>query len=870
MRFKALKKINRYSRISILAFLLVALSFLIAPEAFAAGKVISDWAGIIVGGIIYIFIWALGLILILVMKVLLMVVSYQNFIGAPAVEQGWTIVRDLANMFFVVILLVIAFATILRIESYNYKKWLPKLVLMAILINFSKTICGLLIDVSQIVMLTFVNSFKEVAGGNLVEMLGIKDVVTFARSESGGGFWTIVGAYILGLIYMIIALVVLTTMLMMLVMRIVMIWIYVVLSPLAYLLAAFPGGAQYASKWWKDFTSNLIIGPLLAFFIWLSFAALQTGVDTNDFRSVSDTQNVVSSQDHSASVEAVMVTEASTPGVLIKFVIAIGMLIGGMKLSQEMGGVAGSVAGKGMAKLNSMGAATGRFGKKWAGKIASGDNLVARKLTKAMGVDLRPGSVISAVKAGYAKSKKDDEDEIKDKGIENLRAGGARAVFGGAGAGEAWANDFTSGFLGIKGIINAAKEVAVRPQERKAVKKELDEESDKLTQLKQDQSQYITSKTKDDAEKEVKGIDREIRNLEFKIESGEITLDSPKYTDTKNSIANLSKKKEAIQASVEGKTVDDNKHKELSEKVSKQENLVSKKREELSKMAPPQALEGRSHYRKVINERKDQLKDRTNADELIKIYEDAVRRNDRFDQTAILEKLTNDGNLNEILRAKGYASNSKGMYDFLRNNENEKGERRGLDIKALKLDESQILQIQNDLSEAAERVGHWEFAKTVGVNNKGDMESLVKYEDKDGEQVWNDDAHVIAAATEVAKMDPQKQVMNLGRLAYGGEDADGNFELSNLGRVLTKMMDQSNTYDKQQGRVNQNIAINLTIPKVKKELEEIGVSKATLDVLSKIAGSDVGSNINPSLLLENVKKTEKAKESISDLDKSIS
>jgi hypothetical protein len=51
-------------------------------------------------------------------------------------SNGWVITRDIANMFFIVILLVIAFATILQIEQYNYKKWLPKLILMAILINF--------------------------------------------------------------------------------------------------------------------------------------------------------------------------------------------------------------------------------------------------------------------------------------------------------------------------------------------------------------------------------------------------------------------------------------------------------------------------------------------------------------------------------------------------------------------------------------------------------------------------------------------------------------------------------------------------------------------------------------------------------------
>jgi hypothetical protein len=86
--------------------------------------------------------------------------------------------------------------------------------------------------------------------------------------------WEAASVYILAVIYVIITLIVVAAMVGMLIMRIIMIWVYVVLSPLAYLLSAFPGGQKYASQWWGDFTKNLIVGPVLAFFIWLSFASM--------------------------------------------------------------------------------------------------------------------------------------------------------------------------------------------------------------------------------------------------------------------------------------------------------------------------------------------------------------------------------------------------------------------------------------------------------------------------------------------------------------------------------------------------------------------------------------------------------------------
>src|SRR3989344_1601637 len=57
-----------------------------------------------------------GLIIWLEAQIIDYLLSPSNFsfTDAPIVKIGWTLMRDLANMFFILILLTIAFATVLR------------------------------------------------------------------------------------------------------------------------------------------------------------------------------------------------------------------------------------------------------------------------------------------------------------------------------------------------------------------------------------------------------------------------------------------------------------------------------------------------------------------------------------------------------------------------------------------------------------------------------------------------------------------------------------------------------------------------------------------------------------------------------------
>ncbi|BFD24810.1 MAG: hypothetical protein JST_000117 [Candidatus Parcubacteria bacterium] len=358
------------------ATLLLAVFFLAEPAAASFG----GWAADIVGGLIGVLIGGISAILILLVNVFMDIAAYSDFINSPAVVNGWIIVRDLCNMLFVLILLVIAFATILGQEKYSAKNTLPKLVLAAVLINFSKLICGLTIDVANVVMLTFVNSFAAIGAGNILNILGIERI-TKLRDGSEVSNITLVTSYIFGLLYVIIATVVVASMVAMLAIRVVMIWILTVLSPLAFFLQAVPGkGASYASKWWDEWTKNLLVGPILAFFLWLSFAALQTGANPIQSSDAGDKELASSLSD----LDAGIATEGGQVSNLVQFVIAIGMLIGGMTIAQSVGGAAGGAIGSGMKALNkgkakvfgagaAIGAgavALGKSGAKSAGRLA--------------------------------------------------------------------------------------------------------------------------------------------------------------------------------------------------------------------------------------------------------------------------------------------------------------------------------------------------------------------------------------------------------------------------------------------------------------------------------------------------------------------
>lgn len=224
-------------------------------DAFGDGV---NWLAEKLGVIVWFFTIKLpSIILLQEIKIFAMVGPYNAFTTQPQVESAWGTVRDLANMFFILILLLMSFGTILQVQGYGYRQMLSKLLLMAILVNFSKSIVAILIDFSQIVTLTFLAPVLSSLAGNIVVAMGLQNIMSLKDGYEANNKanpddqYTAVSylmAMIMGGIMMIVTTVIMGVILIMFIMRIIGLWIMVILSPLAFLARAFPKMASQDRK----------------------------------------------------------------------------------------------------------------------------------------------------------------------------------------------------------------------------------------------------------------------------------------------------------------------------------------------------------------------------------------------------------------------------------------------------------------------------------------------------------------------------------------------------------------------------------------------------------------------------------------------
>ena len=377
------------------------------------------------------------LIALLLTKLLIAVSLYNDFVNATAVNTGWPLIRDVVNMFFIVVLLIIAFSTIIGYKEFDYKKHVPRLLLMAVLINFSKTLVGLLIDFSQVVMLTFVNGFKEAAFGNFIKAFGLDKITTIAKKGLGGnGFEAMADStsLLISILFGILMLIVISTliliMLIYLVARVIAIWILLIFSPLAFFVWALPPKlakalSKFSNLWWEQLSSWLTGGPIMAFFLWLTMAIVASS--SNPFG------NVMPKDDESSYVMKFL-NEAADFGNLANFVVATVLLFYGLKTAVEQSKSASASLGKLAEGIKSSGGPIGGTIKlagraagaavKTGGKVAGkGLAFGAKSLDTKYGYSKKLGTSMSGLGVQLGKW-----GEGKGGLIGALATGGAKAI----------------------------------------------------------------------------------------------------------------------------------------------------------------------------------------------------------------------------------------------------------------------------------------------------------------------------------------------------------------------------------------------------------------------------------------------------------
>lgn len=191
--------------------------------------------------------------------------------------RAWNVVRNIANIAFVIAFLIIIYSqlTSIGVSNYGIKKLLPRLIITAVLVNLSFLISAVAVDISNVLGFAIHDTFTEMRtsmfnidnstfGGDInwgtltAAVLGGTALGYFAIGSMGGMVYILVPLLVgLALTLVFVAIV--------LAARQALIIILVIISPLAFVAYLLPNTEKLYERWQGLFMTMLIFFPAFAF-----------------------------------------------------------------------------------------------------------------------------------------------------------------------------------------------------------------------------------------------------------------------------------------------------------------------------------------------------------------------------------------------------------------------------------------------------------------------------------------------------------------------------------------------------------------------------------------------------------------------------
>ena len=207
-----------------------------------------------------------------------------------SVYSYWSKIRDYANILFVIFFLFVIYSQITGygLDNYGIKRMLPKLIVGVIAVNVSFYICGLLIDLSNVVGSSAFNFISTAAVGGMPAGDWNDSDQGWISSIAAGALLLTVGYFALATVISVLLFVVITavTTIFLLGVREAIIILCTVISPLAFAAMIMPNTEGLYKKWWNVFKASLMVFPMVGLVYGASNLAariLGASVEENDF-----------------------------------------------------------------------------------------------------------------------------------------------------------------------------------------------------------------------------------------------------------------------------------------------------------------------------------------------------------------------------------------------------------------------------------------------------------------------------------------------------------------------------------------------------------------------------------------------------------
>ncbi|MFA6536407.1 MAG: hypothetical protein WCT25_03170 [Candidatus Paceibacterota bacterium] len=290
------------------------------------------------------------------------------------VTIGWTIFRDLANVFFIFILLYYGIRMIISLPVD--KNLITRLIVVALLINFSLFISRVVIDASNVVALQFYKAIRPNYTTDISNpdfyldnissqfMYGLQLSSTYdpgsgdksvLRDTAGIASKKII-VMIMGIILLLVAAFVFAAAAILFTVRTVVLILLMILSPIAFIGSLIPKTQSYSEEWWTQLFNQSFFAPaylVMTYVVLKALGGIQTMIPVPAGASFTD------------AFGGMALTSVS---IIMNYVILIILMLSSLIIAKRMGAHGADMAQKAAGKM-SFGMA-GAFGRTTFGKVA--------------------------------------------------------------------------------------------------------------------------------------------------------------------------------------------------------------------------------------------------------------------------------------------------------------------------------------------------------------------------------------------------------------------------------------------------------------------------------------------------------------------
>lgn len=316
--------------------------------------------------------WFSGVLLNLGVKLLryMLYIDKGLFDDGGIVERGFQLTLQTANLFFILIVIVIAFMTILRVEQYGIKKLLPRLIIAVVLVNFSLVFAGAVLDFARVLGSAWIDQITPEAIGRTLQPQAIFSAKLDANNTGkflGALLVILVSIAFIAIFTILAGIVILATAFMILIRYIWLIFL-LILMPFAWLLWVTPYYTEYGKKWWDKFLQWALFLPVVLFFLYLAFKVREPEPQER-IREVIDSNSLRAN-------EGTLINNFFN--IALDMVVTLGIMVGGLIAAQKMG-IAAAGASMSVARSVASGLTGRKFGKFKAENIGKGFGTAMRK-----------------------------------------------------------------------------------------------------------------------------------------------------------------------------------------------------------------------------------------------------------------------------------------------------------------------------------------------------------------------------------------------------------------------------------------------------------------------------------------------------------